>query len=107
MKLIRIPNSRELHWGSAWWEAADLPGIIVYKDRFPVDEAPGWRIEHSNSMPGWAWLNQNPRKTLKDLHPYSWTIARRLEGQVFSTRREALQAIEVALMLFRSEVEGA
>lgn len=98
MELTKIPNSREVEWGSAWWEVADLPGVIVYKDSYPAGQLPGWRVEHANSMPGWAGLITGGREP-ESLHTQSFRVVEKLEGQVFDTRREALQAVEVVLSL--------
>lgn len=33
MKLFRVPGTRQMGLGSAWWQVVEQPGLVIYKDR--------------------------------------------------------------------------
>lgn len=68
---------------SAIWGVNELPGICIH--RYPsTGPEPGWRVE------GWP---DDQATALSRL------VVEKLQGQVFATRRDALEAIELLMDL--------
>lgn len=108
MKLIKVPGSRERNWGSAWWEVSDFPGVIIYNDQLdPTNRIYGWRVEYANledpNSIWWMLVGGRDEQDPGQIHPQASAVAQHLKGQVFPTRQEALQAVEVALLLIKAE----
>lgn len=98
MKLRRYaPGQRVPGWRvSAWWEFEDYPGLFVFQEsRLEVKESGRtgtlfWYFAYS-------WID-HPNSLLIGKHVFP-----RLKNQSFPTRREALQALEMALALVEAE----
>lgn len=69
--------------GSALWGIHELPGVVLH--RYPsTSENPGWRMERWDDYLG----NQ------------AETLLEKMKDQVFPTRREALQVIEMLMDMY-------
>ena len=79
MQLEKVMPLRDGRF-SALWAPRDIEGLLLLKQ--PALNLPGKK--------GWSWL------VLDDYLPNNVQMIR---GQVFATRREAVQAIEMALSL--------
>ena len=81
---------------SADWIIRELPGLVLYLDKHPSAEYPGWRCYWSET----AWADYDP-KNLKTTQRacLAKTIGHQLAGQAFATRRETLQAIEMVMVM--------
>lgn len=74
---------------SAWWMIKERPGIVLAlrcynRDKAPLAPTDGWTFQGlwgEQHFEGREWLSHSP-----------------LKNQVFSTRREALQALQAALL---------
>lgn len=84
MKMFKVVN-REHGFKSAWWGFEELPGVLLFDNR----------IANSESIKNNGWQYHVSSSTQADI--LSRAILLRLESQIFPSRREALQALQVAL----------
>lgn len=89
-------DSRSSAIRSASWTTREKPGVVIslhhyIKTTSPLAPADGWRFQGL-----FGEEHREDRQWLKDSG---------LLGQVFPTRREALQALEMALLLAEAEKE--
>ena len=74
--------------GSALWGIHELPGVVLH--RYPsTSESPGWRMER--------WDGH--------ISEQAELLLEKMKDQVFSTRREALQIIEMLIDMYPGEAE--
>ena len=69
---------------SAVWEVADYPGLLVWKEQRQPSQ---WMFAIDDGMP------------LEIIPQRSYQMVRMLSFQAFSTRREALQAANIASIM--------
>lgn len=80
MALFRLSKTTvKGKWPSAIWEIVDYPTLVVYQN---------YRQWHLSLL-----------GITEDAVPEAQRAMQKLEKQVFATRREALQALEVALLM--------
>jgi len=97
---------------SADWMLPDLPGLILYLDKYPAGEYPGWRFR-------WMKGERQDREGIQQQAGFqmwdegylcrakmAFRLVEKLEGQVFSTRREALQALDAVMLLGEEDVKA-
>lgn len=78
---------------SAWWEFEDYPGLFIQQESKQQARENG-----RGGRPGWEFDHDYQEQT---------ELYEMLKNQVFPTRREALQALEGALLIIgEQELEG-
>lgn len=96
MTLYKINSMNE--WGewrypSSIWGICGLPAVILCIDNFPDNgetKTQLWRVQERG----------------RGIHSLSDKVCDELKEQLFLTRREALQAVEMAVLLAKSEEDG-
>lgn len=97
MNLLRYaPAQRVPGWRvSAWWEFEDYPGLFVFQEsRLEMQE------DGRTGKPLWYLTCSSEATALIQDRVFP-----KLQHQAFPTRREALQAVEMALVLIEAEEE--
>jgi len=88
MKLKKFLGKEQSSWPSAVWQLAEIPEILILQtspadqDGYPVAGKNVWRVGRTGPN-----------------NPQAVKAAIALLYHTFSTRREALQAVEIVLML--------
>jgi len=84
----RLMEILDLDPPSAEWEVDGMPGLYLHKDSSSPQKQPTWVF----------FIADNTNEQL----PFSYSTERALLSQRFSTRREALQALEAMMTLEES-----
>ena len=89
---VQLPDHPEMTFLSAEWWIKDIPGLFLSRCYIPEGNSGqnAWRLILYRGSPG------------DDLYPAE-DIYRRLEGHWFSTRREALKAVEMTMLMLELE----
>jgi len=89
---LRLVKCRERgqEWLSATWGVDSIPGLTL--SRSWHSKPPGWQF-------GFCFRKDDETNQILDEYLPARRIQKKLHGQCFPTRREAMQALEVMLML--------
>lgn len=95
-KIVPYHEDINYRFPSAIWGIRGLPGLVIGRDLWPSGFPGGFSDTHRNAT--WQIVAH-----VGSENPLAEKVLNKLQGQGFPTRREAVQAVEMALLLIEAE----